>query len=224
MTTSRLVAAGQLATGWLFARHPSRGLRLLGYPEDRTLTRTTVRVLGARELVQGAVELRDDRTVLRAGAAVDVVHALTCLYYARRSEKGRRAGLRSAALAASFAIAQAVAASRPAAAAPPAPTEPLPPTRPRPATTPDLPHVHSARATAWPQPSEHEQQILVGTPQETLVVLRGGVMDGATVAVEPGTQHYDVIDSDQGPQRYLATAERTGAGFVVFTREGEDTS
>ena len=224
MTSNRLVASGQLVTGWLFARHPSRALRILGYPEDSALARTTMRVLGARELGQGAAELRNDRTVMRAGAAIDVLHALTCLAYARRSETGRRAGLRSAALAVTFAIAQAAAASRPAATRPWAPDEPLPPARPRPSTSPDLPHVASARASAWPQPSEDEQQILVGTSQEVLVALRGGVMDGATVALAPGTEHYDVIDSDRGPQRYRATAQHTDAGLVVFAREGEDTA
>ena len=222
MTPTRLVASAQVAVGWLLLRHPARALRVLGYPNDRPLPRATVRLLGARELAQGTVELRKDPRLMWAGAGVDVVHAFTCLAYARRSDRGQRAGLRSAALALAFAAAQAVAASRAAAAPERPPREQLPPARPGAGGTPELPRVGSARAVAWPQPSDDEQQVLVGRSGEILVALRGGVMDGATVAVAPGTQHYDVIDSDRGPQRYWATADRTDAGLVVFTREGDD--
>lgn len=222
MKPIHVIASTELATGWLLLRRPSRALHLLGYPHDRPLARATVRVLGARQLVQGAAELRGGAATARAGAGIDVAHALTCLVYAHLTRDGRRAGRRSAALALALAAAQAAAwraASSPQGSREPGPT----PEAPRRDWGSDLPRVTSATAAAWPEPSPDHQQVQVAQAQrEVPVMLRGGVMDGAVVAVPPGTEHYDIIDSDRGPQRYRETRERDEAGRVLFARGGED--
>jgi hypothetical protein len=221
MTPIRIVAVSQLACGWALARHPTAALRLLRYPEDGLVARTTVRALGARQLAQGTVELRGGTATTAVGAGVDLLHAVTCLIYAHNSSRGRLAGRRSAALALLFAATQAAAALRTPATGervqPPSDTSPARPARSI------LPHVASATGAAWPEPVDHDlQQVQVGTTQETPVLLCGGVMDGAVVAVGPGIQHYDVFDSDHGPQRYRATRERDARGRVIFTRGLED--
>jgi hypothetical protein len=40
---------------------------------------------------------------------------------------------------------------------------------------------------------------------EHLVLLRGGVMDGATVVLDRGAAHYCITDSEHGLQRYVLT-------------------
>jgi len=113
VSPSRVLLLARLASGGLLTVRPAQGLRLLGYGQDDAASRTVVRVLGARHLVLGAAEaLRSDPGVLRAGAGVDVLHALTALGYAAASRPGRSAGRRSAALALSFAVAQLVVARR----------------------------------------------------------------------------------------------------------------
>ena len=217
MTPIRLVAISQLVCGWLLARHPTPSLRLLRYPDNGPLARSTVRTLGVRQLLQGTAELRGRPSTTALGAGVDLVHAATCLIYAHNSSKGRRAGRRSAALAVGFAVSQAAAARRATATSGGCqPPGDLPPTsEPR----SSLPHVASATGAAWPEPVDHDlQQVQVGTALETPVLLRGGVMDGAVVAVGPGVEHYDVFDSDHGPQRYRAIPERDASGRVIFTR------
>jgi hypothetical protein len=223
MKPIHVVASTELVTGWLLLRRPSRALQLLGYPHDRPLARATVRVLGVRQLVQGAAELRGGAATARAGACIDVAHALTCLVYAHRSRDGLRAGRRSSALALALAAAQAAAECR-AASSPPGAREPgRAPEAPRRDTRSELPRVTSATAAAWPEPSPGRQQVqVVEAQREVPVMLRGGVMDGAVVAVPPGTEHYDIIDSDRGPQRYRETRERDEAGRVLFARGGED--
>ena len=228
MSRTRTVALAQLTTGWLFARHPSGALQLLGYPEDRPGARAVVRVLGLRQLLQGTVELYGGERTLRAGAGVDVVHALTCVAYARASTTGRRAGVRSALLAVGFAAAQVLAARPTAGKRDDRPsltgrTDAPGLHRRVVAALPPMPRVASADSDAWPRPTESEQQVLVGGNQQRLVHLAGGVMDGAQVPVDPGTDHYDVFDSDRGPQRYVATDVVHEAGWQVFALAEEAT-
>ena len=91
---SRVLLLARLASGGLLTVWPAQALRLLGRGQDDAASRTVVRVLGARHLVQGAAEaLRRDPGVLRAGAGVDVLHALTALATRPRPDRGgRRAG------------------------------------------------------------------------------------------------------------------------------------
>jgi len=128
---SRVLLLARLASGGLLTVRPAQGLRLLGRGQDDAASRTVLRVLGARHLVQGAAEaLRRDPGVLRAGAGIDVLHALTALGYATASRQGRSAGRRSAVLALSFAVAQLVVARRASTAAQEGSVAVLPPGAP----------------------------------------------------------------------------------------------
>lgn len=221
MTAVGRIAAAQLGIGILLTRRTRWALRLLGYPDDTLAARSVVRVLGARHLVQGIVVVRGDRKALWGGAAVDVLHALTCLAYAKRSSDGRRAGLRSAAVALSLALAETAAARQPKDTGT-RETSNRGGNLPRPVSSPNnhpsIARVGSASAAAWPEPTDDGQHILVETPaMEKAVHLTGGVMDGATVTVRPDATNYDIINVDHGKQRYVATGETDTTGCAVFT-------
>lgn len=76
----RVVQAGRLVWGGLLAGAPGAVLTTLnGRPPLRSQL-LLLRVLGVRHLLQGGLELaRPTRTVLRYGAAVDLLHATTCV-------------------------------------------------------------------------------------------------------------------------------------------------
>lgn len=226
---ARTAAGLQLATGWVLARHPRTGLRLLGYPQDTAGPRAVARLLGTRQLLQGAVLLRPTVAVLSGGAAVDALHALSCVGYARRSEVGRRAARRDAVLAVALGAAQALAAAqlRHAARHPrtpvPAPQQPEVPALP-PRLEQDGERVRllpASGAEAWSEPTDPRSDVLAGGLAERLVSLRGGVMDGAVVSVAPGADHYDIVNADEGPQGYRATGERDDSGWEVFALDGD---
>jgi hypothetical protein len=209
------------------------GLRLLAYPDDSLGSRTVVRVLGARYLIEGAALLPGRQRALWCGSAIDALHALTCLGYGSRSATGRRAAHRSAIAAACWAVAHAVAAiqarddqQQPADAgalqrrARTGEGSPGPP--PASATSAGgepVARVASADAKAWPEPTDSGQHILVGTGSRSLVRLRGGVMDGATVSLSLEARHYDIHNADEGPQRYVATGDHN-EGLEVFELKG----
>jgi hypothetical protein len=69
----------RLAWGGALTVMPGRVLRTLtGRPATRSQT-GVLRVLGTRHLLQGGLDLaRPTRGALRAGAAVDLLHASTC--------------------------------------------------------------------------------------------------------------------------------------------------
>ncbi|MFY9913796.1 MAG: hypothetical protein WAK18_03945 [Nocardioidaceae bacterium] len=70
------------------------------------LTLRAIRVLGARDLVQGVITLiRPSRRVIRVGAAVDTIHALSMVGLAVVDRRRRATALASAANAAGFALA-----------------------------------------------------------------------------------------------------------------------
>lgn len=224
MKAVRGVAAGQFAVGILLTRRTRWALRLLGYSDDTVTARAVARVLGARHLLQSMVVMRGNRNVVWGGAAVDAVHALTCLAYAKHSPAGRRAGLRSAAVAVSLALAEAAAARQ------------RDDTNHRATSTrdgdvrrpisqhenPPIARVGSASAAAWPEPTDDGQHVLVETPaMEKVVRLTGGVMDGATVTVRPEATWYDIVNADHGKQRYVATGQTDAAGAAVFTLQTE---
>jgi len=200
VSPSRVLLLARLASGGLLTVRPAQALRLLGYGQDDAASRTVVRVLGARHLVQGAAEaLWRDPGVLRAGAGVDVLHALTALGYATASRPGRSAGRRSAALALSFAVAQLVVARRAWTVAQQGSVAVLPPgaTDGRPA----LP-----------------LQTRDDAPTTQLAVLRGGAMDGAQVAVGVADLEYTVMaveDAEAGTARYVRTTSRVLIGSVA---------
>ena len=81
-----------------------RGVHYYGRADPRT--RWVIRILGARELVQGLITSRHrSRASSLTGAAVDTTHAATMLALAIRRAAYRRPATASSLTAASFAIA-----------------------------------------------------------------------------------------------------------------------
>lgn len=74
-----LVPVTRLAWGGLLVGAPGLVLgTVTGVPPDRS-RKWVLRVLGTRHVLQGTLDLvRPTRTTLRAGAAVDLLHAITC--------------------------------------------------------------------------------------------------------------------------------------------------
>jgi len=101
----RRVEVARVAYSLAMLAVPRRLQRLLGVPADRTGT-VVVRVLGARQLVQGlASGLSPSPEVLAMGVWVDLAHASTGLGLAAVDRSRARAGLIDAALAAGWAAA-----------------------------------------------------------------------------------------------------------------------
>lgn len=101
---SRLHAAAGITTGLALLISPQRVVGLLApeFPRER---RWLVRALGARVLVQdAAVLVRPEPAVVAAGAAVDVLHALSMLPFLRSARYGRAARI-SGAVSAGAAVA-----------------------------------------------------------------------------------------------------------------------
>jgi hypothetical protein len=108
----RLVSASRalLALGLLL--QPERLAMLVGHG-GRLPARWLVRLLGARMLAQSGLELaRPTRPVLRAGTAVDALHAASMLALAARRPDYRRSALASAVVAAGSAAAVATASAK----------------------------------------------------------------------------------------------------------------
>lgn len=107
-----VAVAARLAWGGLLLLAPGALLRPVG-PATTTAVRT-LRVLGARHLVQAAVTVRrPTRGVFAAGAAVDGLHALTDLALAAADRRQRPAALTDAAVAAGWLLLGAVVARDP---------------------------------------------------------------------------------------------------------------
>lgn len=104
-----VAVAARLAWGGLLLLAPGALLRPVG-PATTTAV-ATLRVLGARHLVQGAVTIwRPTRGVFAAGAVVDGLHSLTALALAAADRRQRPAALVDAAGAAGWALLGAAAA------------------------------------------------------------------------------------------------------------------
>src|SRR5206468_6181106 len=100
---------GLLAVGLLL--EPERLVAVVGRG-GRQPARWLVRLLGARMLAQSGLELaRTTRPVLRAGSAIDALHAASMLALAARRPDYRRSALASAAVAAGSAAAVATASA-----------------------------------------------------------------------------------------------------------------
>ena len=105
VTVERPVAI-RLGWGLFLLAAPGPALRLLGgHPTGRA--RTVVRVLGARHVVQAAVEQRDRGRHRLLLAAVDWAHAASGLALAAVDRRWRRPALTDAVLATGFGISTA---------------------------------------------------------------------------------------------------------------------
>jgi hypothetical protein len=104
----------RLAWGGLLTTMPGRVLRTLtGRPATRSQV-AVLRVLGTRHLLQGGLDLaRPTRGALRAGAAVDLLHASTCAGAIAFLPAWRRAALVDGPGAMAFAVAGLVRARAP---------------------------------------------------------------------------------------------------------------
>lgn len=103
----RTVDLATTAVGSVSLLAPHLVMRLSGAPADEVAERT-VRVLGARQVIQGVVLLLHPSKTLRAGAvALDATHAASMLALAGLDPRARRAALTSATLATGFAVANA---------------------------------------------------------------------------------------------------------------------
>jgi hypothetical protein len=110
-TITRLLAAAGAASGAALLARPQRIVDRLcpELPRDRVWL---VRVLGARLLLQhGVVLLEPHRVLVRAGSAVDLLHAASMVPFAGSARYGRAARL-SGALAAAYAAVAMAAAPR----------------------------------------------------------------------------------------------------------------
>jgi hypothetical protein len=104
----------RLTWGGLLTTMPGRVLRTLtGRPATRSQV-AVLRVLGTRHLLQGGLDLaRPTRGALRAGAAVDLLHASTCAAAIAFLPAWRRAALVDGPGAMVFAVAGLVRARAP---------------------------------------------------------------------------------------------------------------
>lgn len=113
MDTARLVAAARCGWAVFLLSCPDRPVRALTGITPTEHDRRVLRVLGVRQLVQGAVGLvHPSHRVLAAGSAVDALHAASCLAVAAVDSRWRRGGLIGAMDAAAFAVAGYAGARR----------------------------------------------------------------------------------------------------------------
>ncbi|MFI7070748.1 hypothetical protein COO58_13730 [Micromonospora sp. WMMA1996] len=99
----RAALIGRVAWGALLLVAPGALLRPVGPATPAALA--TLRVLGARHLVQAAVTVRRPAPgTFLAGAAVDAVHALSTLALAAVDRRQRHAALADTAVAAVWAV------------------------------------------------------------------------------------------------------------------------
>lgn len=96
--------------GTLELARPS--LLMAGHQPD-AVTRRGIRVLGVRDLVQSIVTtVAPSQGVVRAGFAIDLVHAASMLALAAADRRRRRPALTSAAIAGVLAVTEAVGMRR----------------------------------------------------------------------------------------------------------------
>ncbi|GAA4608942.1 hypothetical protein BJY16_007088 [Actinoplanes octamycinicus] len=111
--SSYVATAARAGWGCVLLLAPEFVLRIGGRPAPGPLLTGLARALGARHLVQAAVLTAwPSRAVAGGGAAVDVLHATTDLWYAATSPRHRPAALLDAAIGAALATAGAAEARR----------------------------------------------------------------------------------------------------------------
>jgi hypothetical protein len=98
---ARGLAGSWLGMGALMVTRPEQALAAVGQSAPPPALVVVTRVLGARTVLQNAVVLAaPTRAIVRAGATVDLAHALSMVGAALRWPAYRRAALASGALAA----------------------------------------------------------------------------------------------------------------------------
>ncbi len=103
MNATRLLGATGVACGGVLLARPHAVARTVS-TGPAVPAAWIVRVLGARQCVQGAALVRwPDRGLRLVGSGVDVVHLLSMLGLAAADTRHRRAALTSAAMAGAFA-------------------------------------------------------------------------------------------------------------------------
>lgn len=93
----------RVSYGALLAAAPGPVLRMTGGAANGRLSRTVVRTLGVRHIVQGVLSARmASVTTRRVGAGVDALHALTDLGCAALNGRQRRPAVIDACIASAF--------------------------------------------------------------------------------------------------------------------------
>lgn len=116
-TTLRVIAVVQVAGAAVLAFAPEQALRLCGRDSRNAPPAWLVRVLGARQLVQAAVQLAEPTPrVAFLGAAADAAHAASMVPVVVASRRFRRAAVISGGYAAASSAVLAATASQKAGA------------------------------------------------------------------------------------------------------------
>jgi hypothetical protein len=116
-TTLRAIAAAQAAGAAVLALAPEQALRLCGEDRRNAPPAWIVRLLGARQLIQAAVQFAEPTPhVASLGAAADAAHAVSMIPVVAFSRRFRRAALISGGYAATSSALLATAASKKAGA------------------------------------------------------------------------------------------------------------
>jgi uncharacterized protein YjeT (DUF2065 family) len=118
---ARALSGARVAWGLLLVTSPRTAARRLTDRNPSELATAILRLLGARHVVQGVVTLvHPTATVVRAGAATDMLHAGTAAAWASWWPDARRPSALDAGIAAAFGVAGVFASSGEGAGAPPA--------------------------------------------------------------------------------------------------------
>lgn len=191
---TRPLSAARLCWGTLLLRFPDTGLRLLGHPPTRS-ARRVVRILGLRQVLQGAAMLVvPGPTSTAVGIAVDALHASSAVGWAAGRPGQRRPGATSATVSGLTAAAGLAALRQQSQAA----ADRRRPRRP-------------ARRTHIPGDDvAHDSRH--GT-QHQLVFLEGGPLAGARVGVPWTRNTYEALDEQQRPLRYVDSGRTTAAAL-----------
>lgn len=101
--TAPLSLAVRIAWGTALIVAPGPVLRLMGGIDEGRVPRRLIRALGARHLLQAAVERKSGHRVRQIGVGVDLAHATTDVLFACIDRRWTRPALTDAAITTGFA-------------------------------------------------------------------------------------------------------------------------